>query len=608
MASIWEELKRRNVVRVGLAYAVGAWLVIEVAATIFPVFGLPDWATRIVVILLSLGFPIVLILAWIFELTPQGVRRENEIDREQTTARTAGRKLDFVIIGLMAIAIGYLVVVNYFVEFEDPGAMSEVADRSVAVLPFIALSSGEDDEYFADGLTEEILNSLAQLPDLEVTGRTSSFFFKGQNLPIPEIAERLGVSHIVEGSVRRDGNRIRATAQLIRASDDVHRWSNNYERTLDDVFAVQQDIAENIATVLGVALDRSARELMQSAGIRDVEAYIDYQKALAIFNDAHNDGIISDGLAIANRHFEEALRVAPNLAAARIYKSDRGGHVLHEIASGQRQEAYAGEQADVIAAMQTEYDEAIRLTPPGNQRDVLILEKTLLGNDWTGVSAMVERAFSPGECAFANWSRNFIDPYGFGYLTIPKTSENLACEPFNVNSWRNLPYAYIWNDQPDEAVAAVHEAISKGITHPWLEDGLVWAHLAAGRPDHPDIAGADPPGTLIQYSRRLLKEAQRGNEAVARRLAKEFAAREGAIRPNRLIVAAITGDLQKANELAAEIDAYPGGPIVFSTTILACFCGAPFDIDVTPNFKARIEEAGFQWPPPKRIDYPMKTW
>ena len=142
------------------------------------------------------------------------------------------------------------------------------------MLPFVPLSSGEDDGYFADGLTEEILNSLAQLPELRVTARTSSFFFKGQNLLVPEIASRLGVAHVVEGSVRRDGERLRIAAQLIRASDNFHLWSQTYDRTRDDVFAVQEDIAENIAEVLGVVLDDAAREVMRRAGIRDVEAFI----------------------------------------------------------------------------------------------------------------------------------------------------------------------------------------------------------------------------------------------------------------------------------------------------------------------------------------------
>ena len=195
-----------------------------------------------ILLLLVIGFTMALILAWAFELTPEGLKKEKDVDRSKSITHVTGRRLDFTVIGLMAVAILYLVVDNYVLEQSPLVPSEEIADKSIAVLPFVPLSSGEDDGYFADGLTEEILNALTQLPELQVTARTSSFFFKGQNLPVPEIADRLNVVYIVEGSVRRDGDRLRITAQLIRASDDFHLWSQTYNRTLDDVFAVQEDI------------------------------------------------------------------------------------------------------------------------------------------------------------------------------------------------------------------------------------------------------------------------------------------------------------------------------------------------------------------------------
>ncbi|MEE8528383.1 MAG: adenylyl cyclase, partial [Gammaproteobacteria bacterium] len=255
MASVWGELKRRNVVRVAVAYAIVSWLILQLTDVLMPLLDLPEWVGRLVVLLLVIGFPLALVFAWAFELTPEGLKKEKDIDRSQSINHVTGRKLDFVIIGLLAVTLGYFAYDKFVL---DPGrdaagdnAITTPVLKSIAVLPFVPMSSGEDDGYFADGLTEEILNVLTQLPELQVTARTSSFFFKGQNIPVPEIAARLNVAHIVEGSVRRDSERVRITAQLIRASDGFHVWSQTYNRTLDDVFAVQEDIAENIAEALG---------------------------------------------------------------------------------------------------------------------------------------------------------------------------------------------------------------------------------------------------------------------------------------------------------------------------------------------------------------------
>jgi len=270
VASVWGELKRRSVVRVAVAYAIAAWILIEITATTFPILKLPEWTVTLVTVLVLIGFPLALILAWAFELTPEGIKKEKDVDRSQPITHVTGRKLDFAIIGVLAIAVVYFVAEKFF--WADDLATESQVNASIAVLPFVAMSSGEDDGYFADGLTEEILNALAQLPELQVMARTSSFFFKGQNIPVTEIAARLNVAHIVEGSVRRDSGRVRITTQLIRAADGFHLWSQSYDRTLDDVFAVQEDIAENIAEALGVLLDDDARRIMRSAGIRDVAA------------------------------------------------------------------------------------------------------------------------------------------------------------------------------------------------------------------------------------------------------------------------------------------------------------------------------------------------
>ena len=608
MTSFWGELKRRNVVRVAIAYAVVSWLLIQVADVVLDNIDAPTWVFQATLLLLVIGFPIAVIFAWAFELTPEGLKKEKDVDRSESITHIIGRKLDFAIIGLMAVAILYLVVDNYVLEQAPSETAEEVADKSIAVLPFVPLSSGEDDSYFADGLTEEILNALAQLPALHVTARTSSFFFKGQNIPVPEIAARLNVAHVVEGSVRRDGDRLRITAQLIRASDDFHLWSQTYDRTLDDVFAVQQNIAENIAEILGVALDDESRRIMQIAGIRDVEAFIAYQKGVEAYNAAHERPDTSELLAIANTHFDRALESAPGLTMARVMKADASAHLLLEIAVGFRNEEFTGEAEEVLLALREEYDAAWRSSPPGNQRDILDVERTLFSGDWSRLPSRIQQATLPGECPQMNWTGEFVAAFGWADTLADKYRESLSCNPRDVSASFHLPFMLIIAGDSEAALQAVSEAEEKGISHPWLEDGRYWALLAAGRANDPMARGANPKGSAMLYPRQILREALIGDPTSARQMAEEYWSRRDANAWSSLVVAAVVGDRERANEIAAQIDPHAGSVVVFSLAVLTCFCGAPFDLEATPNYKARIEEAGFSWPPNKAIDYPSKTW
>lgn len=270
---LFKELQRRNVFRVAIGYVVSGWLLAQVADLVLENIGAPDWVMQTILLVLALGFPVVLFLSWAYEVTPEGIKRESEVDRIQSTTQVTGRKLDRAITGLLVIALAYFAYDKFVLSGDREAALVEAtmqsateqaastdlsteSSKSVAVLPFAALSSGEDDGYFADGLTEEILNSLAALPELLVTARTSSFHFKDLNLPVPEIAATLGVDNVVEGSVRRSGNQLRITAQLIRAADGFHLWSQTYDRTMDDVFAVQEDIATSIAETLNCFVER----------------------------------------------------------------------------------------------------------------------------------------------------------------------------------------------------------------------------------------------------------------------------------------------------------------------------------------------------------------
>lgn len=290
MASVWGELKRRNVLRVGAAYVVVAWLLIQVAETIFPLFGFDEAPARIVVIVLAICFLPALVLAWVFELTPEGLKRDKDVDREQAFSAQTGKKLDKVIIVVLVLALGYFAFDKFVLESAREARLKEqraaeveqarregrsealadsYGDQSIAVMAFQDMSPDKDQEYLSDGIAEELLTRLARLPDLKVISRSSAFAYKGKDTRLSKIAEELNVAHILEGSVRKAGNRIRVTAQLIDARSDSHLWSESYDRTLDDIFAIQDDIASRVVAELKVSLFGGAA----NAKPTDPEAY-----------------------------------------------------------------------------------------------------------------------------------------------------------------------------------------------------------------------------------------------------------------------------------------------------------------------------------------------
>jgi len=281
--SLLNELKRRNVFRVGIAYAVTSWLLIQVSDILLESIGAPPWVMQTMFVLLAVGFVITLFFAWAFELTPEGVKKEKDVDRSASIAPRTGQKLNLGIVALLVITLAYVaydkLVLDGLLETgsvttselpatqaetpADPAPMIEIFEpadtqKSIVVLPFINMSNDPDQEYFSDGLSEELLNVLAQVKDLRVISRTSAFAFKGKDIDIPTIAAQLGVSHVLEGSVRKAGNDVRITAQLIEVATDSHLWSDAYNRNLENIFEIQEEISKAIAAELQVTLGTSA--------------------------------------------------------------------------------------------------------------------------------------------------------------------------------------------------------------------------------------------------------------------------------------------------------------------------------------------------------------
>ena len=284
--SLIAELKRRNVFRVGVAYGIVAWLLVEVASVVLPALHLPDWTLTFLIIVILAGFPLVLIFAWAFELTPEGIKRETAVDPAESITSKTGRKFDFAIIGLLVIAVVFMFVDNYVLEAEPeqtevaaeqvPSVEPVEREKSIAVLPFVNMSGDPEQEFFSDGISEELLNVLAKVKGLRVTSRTSAFAFKGKDISIPEIAEKLNVKHVLEGSVRMAGDRVRITTQLIDVETDSHLWSESYDRELSDIFAVQDEIAAKVGEALKVALLGADFRPIRSIPETSIEIYSDY--------------------------------------------------------------------------------------------------------------------------------------------------------------------------------------------------------------------------------------------------------------------------------------------------------------------------------------------
>ena len=291
--SFLAELRRRNVIRVSVAYAIIGWILAQVAEFAFENFGAPDWVLKSVVVVLLLGLPIAVFFAWAFEVTPEGIKREEDVDRSESVTSKTGHKLNILIIACLLLVAVLIVAQPYLPGVAPQGrSNSQVTAEgdSIAVLPFADLSEMGDQEFFADGISEEILNVLVRIPGLKVAGRTSSFSFKGRNEDLREIGAALGVNHVLEGSVRRSGTRLRITAQLIRGEDGFHLWSETYDREISDIFEIQDEIARSVADQLVVSLGLSSETLVKDR-TEDLVAYENYLRAKQLFLDRGKDNL-----------------------------------------------------------------------------------------------------------------------------------------------------------------------------------------------------------------------------------------------------------------------------------------------------------------------------
>ncbi|MDH4057097.1 MAG: hypothetical protein OEW73_15750 [Gammaproteobacteria bacterium] len=310
--SILEELKRRNVFRVGIAYAVASWLLLQIVDIVLPIIEAPEWVSKAILLLIATGFPLALLFAWAFELTAEGLKFERDVDRSQSIAPKTGRNLDRMIIGILVIALAWFAM-DKFIWSAAPSEDAVAAKRSIAVLPFVNMSGDPEQSFFSDGISEEILNTLVRAEGISVASRTSSFNFKNHEQSIPVIAEELGVLFVLEGSVRKSGDQLRITAQLIDAENDRHLWSETYDRDLSDIFAVQSDIANSITTAIYNELGIARKtDIFVKTLTEDMTAYDLYLKGSQAFFHRLKTSDMQNAMA----WLEQAVATDPDFAAA----------------------------------------------------------------------------------------------------------------------------------------------------------------------------------------------------------------------------------------------------------------------------------------------------
>lgn len=371
--SFLAELRRRNVFRVAATYAIVMWLIIQVVSAVSAPLNLPNWFETVVIVLLAIGFPVALVLAWAFEMTPDGLRYTQPHSGEVSSG---GHRLDYVLIGalvLLAVITGWdhLPTRSIGTADEAPPMMD---NPSIAVLPFVDMSPDGDQAYFGDGIAEELLNVLTRLDGLRVAGRTSSFAYRGRDEDLRSIGQALNVSAILEGSVRKDGERIRITAQLINAADGYHLWSQTFDSKLTDIFSIQEEIASEVAGALGIRLGVGNVNAFIGAGTKNVEAYEAYLKGWHLWD--------TRGEAIG--YLEMATRLDPNYAAAWAALGVRTAHLQ-----------WAANPEDAPAILDRAYEHvrrAVELDPMSGQAQSLLGTILYARFDWIGGEEAHEKA------------------------------------------------------------------------------------------------------------------------------------------------------------------------------------------------------------------------
>jgi len=475
------ELKRRNVYKVAVAYAIVGWILIQIATSTFPVLDIPQWAIKLVIALVLLGFPIALILAWAFELTPDGIKRTEEVALHKSIRQRTGRKLVGIIVALVVIAAGLWAfqflgmkstrVIRGTVRAPSRASASPaIPDKSIAVLPFDNLSRDPENAYFSEGIQDEILTRLAKIAELKVTSRTSTQRFKSSPDDVPQIAQQLGVANILEGSVQKAGNQVRVNVQLIDATRDVHLWAEIFDRDIADIFKVESDISESIANALRARLTGSEKEAITKAPTASVEAHESYIKGRFFWNKR-----TGSDLQTAIDYFNQAIEEDPNYALAYAGLADCYSRFSFDVGSLSPKESMPKAKAAAVKAIELD--------------DTLAAAHTSLAFvmmnydwDWAGAGKEFKRAIelNSNYDVAHHWYSHYLTALGRTQESLVESKRALELDQLGLNINAHLGWHYLYGRQYDLAIKHFRKTLEMdpnyGLTHWYL--GLCYEQKA----------------------------------------------------------------------------------------------------------------------------------
>ena len=511
--SFVNELKRRNVFRVGIAYVIAAWLIAQVAALALESFAAPDWVIKTVLFLLVLGFPLALLLAWAFELTPEGLRRDSSADTDDPGGAKRTRGLDQLIILVLVLAVAYFSYDKFVLSSasDDAAAIADASGESeqemvteadqvrpsIAVLPFVNMSDDPANEYFAEGISEELLNLLARIPELQVAARTSSFSFKGKDTQATEIARELNVAHVLEGSVRKSGDRVRITVQLIKATDGYHVFSQNYDRTLEDIFLLQDEIAASVVAALRITLLGE----QPKADVVEAEVYALYLKGRYFNNLKGKENWENAIVAI-----KEALAIDPSYAPA-----------WSELSTTYRYQAN-------IALI--DRDEGMELARAAAEKALLLDEnlasawislsyvKSLGDWDWAGAAEAVQKAreLEPRNADVLNGVASIATILGRYDQAINALQAAAELDPLNQSALNSLGLTYMYAGQLDDAESTFRQLLQLNPQYPWGHANLGEVILLRGQAQEALLEIRQNPPNLVRDTIEVIALISLGEE------------------------------------------------------------------------------------------------
>jgi len=470
-----EEIRKRNVGRVAILYVVVGWLILEPVHVVFHMLEAPLWANWLVIILLALGFPAALIFAWVYEITPEGLKPTVEVPHGQSIRKQTGRRLDRAIIAVLALALIYFVLDKFWLSttsahgkretsaaattiaaaptaHAEPAAAFAPPAHSIAVLPFVNLSGDPQQEYFSDGLSEELLNSLSRIAALQVAARTSSFFFKGKQVDIADIAHKLNVGAVLEGSVRKAGTRVRITAQLINAVTGFHLWSQTYDRNLSDILALQTEIATAVTTALQATLLVNSAALIELGGTQNPLAFDAYLRGQKLVGTATDKEANLKQIAA----YSEAIRLDPRYAKAYAAKALALRELAGILATGPAiREGF--EEARAAA------EKALALAPELGEAHAALAAVLDVGfADYARAVVEYDRALalSPGNALVLRLSGEFFDEMGRPEAAVANVQRAVVLDPLNVAVHRTLGNVLYDGRRYRDAIDAYNRALS----------------------------------------------------------------------------------------------------------------------------------------------------